>query len=286
VFSDAIGTESVFKGGTSLSKCFGLIERFSEDIDIVVMQSAADSGNQLKGKIKRIGAVVSRVMPEIEIAGLTHRRGMIRKTAHSYSSAYKNISEQVRGDVVVVEATWLGSYEPFTTKPLNTYIMDMMVERGQQSLVEEYGLLPFEVQVLCPERTFCEKIMSLVRFSYGDTWLDELKRKIRHIYDLHKLLSDPEIHAFFNASDFDELLLRVAQDDVISFKNNNEWLMNPPWQARVFADTSMVWRNLESVYNGDFAHLVYGVLPPEDKVFNSLSEIASRLHKIDWNITV
>ena len=36
IFHDPIGGETVFKGGTALSKCFGLIDRFSEDIDLVV----------------------------------------------------------------------------------------------------------------------------------------------------------------------------------------------------------------------------------------------------------
>ncbi len=39
IISDPIGTEVVFKGGTALSKCYGLIERFSEDIDLVVRNS-------------------------------------------------------------------------------------------------------------------------------------------------------------------------------------------------------------------------------------------------------
>lgn len=39
IFSDPIGAEVVFKGGTALSKCYGLIERFSEDIDLVVLNS-------------------------------------------------------------------------------------------------------------------------------------------------------------------------------------------------------------------------------------------------------
>lgn len=36
IFSNEIGKDTVFKGGTALSKCFKVIERFSEDIDLVV----------------------------------------------------------------------------------------------------------------------------------------------------------------------------------------------------------------------------------------------------------
>jgi predicted nucleotidyltransferase component of viral defense system len=84
IFADRIGAETIFKGGTALSKCFGLIERFSEDIDLVVVRQDSDSGNQLKAKIKRIGAVVSEHLPEVEVPGLSRRMGMNRKTAHAY----------------------------------------------------------------------------------------------------------------------------------------------------------------------------------------------------------
>tara|TARA_B110000211_G_C13881376_1_gene465279 strand:+ start:457 stop:729 length:273 start_codon:yes stop_codon:yes gene_type:complete len=47
IFKDKIGKETVFKGGTALSKCYGLIERFSEDIDLVVIQND-NVGSQLK----------------------------------------------------------------------------------------------------------------------------------------------------------------------------------------------------------------------------------------------
>jgi len=48
VFSHSIGQDTVFKGGTALSKCYQMIERFSEDIDLVVMRHEGESDNQLK----------------------------------------------------------------------------------------------------------------------------------------------------------------------------------------------------------------------------------------------
>lgn len=38
IFKNDIGKETVFKGGTALLKCFGMIQRFSEDIDLVVLR--------------------------------------------------------------------------------------------------------------------------------------------------------------------------------------------------------------------------------------------------------
>lgn len=88
IFKNEIGKETVFKGGTALSKCFGLIQRFSEDIDLVVLRNETETANQLKNKIKKISKSVSDVLPEIEIEGITNKVGMIRKTAHSYTRIF------------------------------------------------------------------------------------------------------------------------------------------------------------------------------------------------------
>lgn len=45
---------TVFKGGTALSKCFSYIERFSEDLDLVLIKAPGLSPNQLKERLKRI----------------------------------------------------------------------------------------------------------------------------------------------------------------------------------------------------------------------------------------
>ena len=165
IFNNEIGKETVFKGGTALSKCFGLIHRFSEDIDLVVLGKENETGNQLKTKIKKISTCVSNVLPEIEIDGITNKVGMIRKTAHNYPRLFTGHFGQVR-DIIILESTWLGHFEPYTTTKISSFIYEMMMHNNQQMLIDEYGLNPLEVLALNPKRTLCEKIMSLVRFSH------------------------------------------------------------------------------------------------------------------------
>ena len=220
IFNNEIGKDMVFKGGTALSKCYHLIERFSEDIDLVVLRREGESNNRLTTKIKTISDVVNAVLPEVNIEGLTQKMGMNRKTAHSYNKEFKGNYGQVR-DVIVVEATWLGYYEPYTTKSIVSFVGQMMLDKNQSDIAKENGLLPFELLALEPIRTICEKIMSLVRFSYGENPMDDLKKKIRHTYDLHQLLKQDEFLQFFQSTDFDSMLLKVANDDIVSFRNNN-----------------------------------------------------------------
>ena len=51
----------VFKGGTSLSKCYNVIQRFSEDIDMVIEKNSTDAGNDLKRKLKDVTTIIDNL---------------------------------------------------------------------------------------------------------------------------------------------------------------------------------------------------------------------------------
>lgn len=283
IFSDPVGKDTIFKGGTALSKCFNLIERFSEDIDLVVLRNEGDSNAQMTKKIKGISKAVESVLPEIKVEGITRKRGMNRKTAHTYSKEFSGEYGQVR-DTIIVEASWLGSSEPNVDHHLSTYIYEMMEAKGQSDMAEKYDLLPFELKVLAVRRTLCEKIMSLVRFSHTEDPITDLRNKIRHTYDLHLMLKDKEVQAFFESDDFDRLLKTVARDDVASYRSDVEWLAIHPVEAMIFRDLDKVWGQLKNTYEQDFQYLVFGELPKQADIHASLTKINTRLHEIDWDI--
>ena len=81
-----------FKGGTSLSKALGVIDRFSEDIDLAISKSNKLSGNQVKNSIRRIQKVVAGDIPEIKIKGITSKGSKFRKTAHVYETLLEEIN--------------------------------------------------------------------------------------------------------------------------------------------------------------------------------------------------
>lgn len=250
---------------------------------MVVLRREGETNNQLTTKIRTISKVVSNVLPEVKIAEVTRKMGMNRKTVYTYSKEFQGDYAQVR-DVIIVEATWLGYYEPYTTKTVRSFIFDMMESSGQFELAKEYDLLPFEFKVLAPVRTICEKIMSLVRFSHTENPIEDLTKKIRHTYDLHLLLKNKDLSAFFKSNDFEEMLLKVANDDVASFKNNNKWLQYHPTEAKIFAELENVWDILKATYNGDFKKLVYGDFPNPDDILKTLTQIKERLSSIKWTI--
>jgi len=223
-------------------------------------------------------------LPEIEMVGITNKKGMIRKTVHSYpKTGLVGTFGQVR-DFIVLESSWLGSYEPYVTKTVDCYITQLMIASQQQQLMGQYQLASFEVRALSAERTICEKIMSLVRFSQTNTPIDDPRNKIRHIYDLHIMLSTPELGVFLQSTDFDALLLRVGNDDINSFKNNNGWLANHPKDAILFTEVQKTWNQLKTTYQNSFKHLVTGDLPEETRLVETLKLISNRLQSIIWTI--
>jgi predicted nucleotidyltransferase component of viral defense system len=284
IFHSPIANEAVFKGGTALSKCHKLIERFSEDVDMVVINNSGESGNKLKNKLKAITDAVSSVMPEVEIEGITNKLGMIRKTAHQYNKQnFQGTYGQVR-EQIFVEASWLGSSEPFINAAVTCYITEMMKVTGQGKMIEQYNLQPFTVKVLSKERTLCEKIMSLVRFSKTEEPYKDLANKVRHIYDIHMMLKNTGVADFLNSTAFDELLGKVGKDDVISFKNNNKWLTNHPADAIIFRYPEETWDKIKTPYRTTFKDLVMGVLPAEEELIASLKIIYTRLVAVKWQI--
>jgi len=147
-------------------------------------------------------------------------------------------------------------------------------------MVEKYGLQSFGVRVLSKERTLCEKIMSLVRFSFTPTPLEDLANKVRHAYDVHMMLRDASIRYFFDSEAFEEMLVKVGRDDVASYKNSNQWLYRHPSQAMLFAQPEATWKRIRTAYLTTFKGLVFGSFPREEEILGAIKLVAARLESM------
>lgn len=113
---------------------------------------------------------------------------------------------------------------------------------------------------------------------------NQLKKKIRHIYDIHQMLKDEKINIFFYSNEFEEMLVKVGNEDKRNFRTNNDWVFDHPYAALIFNVPMETWKQLSAVYNTAFRDLVTGILPDEKKVILTLEQIGKRLQKITWNI--
>ncbi len=275
---------AVFKGGTSLSKCFGIIDRFSEDIDMVVIKDDVETDNSLKRKLKKVTSVLEAVMAVIPNHPLENKRGKIRKIVYGYDKVgVKGTYGQVR-DQIVLEVSSLGNSHPSEKVSVHSMITEFIATTNNPDLIKEYQLEPFKVKVISIERTFCEKIISLVRFSYTENPLEDLANKVRHTYDLHQLLQEKRISIFLKSDDFESMLIQVGKDDDKAIPNDKEWLSKHPSESLFFSETKKVWETVSKTYTGSFKDLLTGELPDEKDVFQSLLTIGKRLESIGWRI--
>ena len=193
----------------------------------------------LKRKLKKVTGALEPVMTVIPDHPLENKRGKIRKVVYGYDKVgVEGAFGQIR-DHIVVEASSLGKSHPSEIVSVHSMITAFIATTNNVDLINAYHLEPFKVRVLSIERTFCEKIISLVRFSYTENPLEDLTDKVRHTYDLHQLLQQDKIASFLQSDDFEKMLLQVGKDDDKAIPNDKEWLLKHPSQSLFFSQYAL-----------------------------------------------
>jgi predicted nucleotidyltransferase component of viral defense system len=177
--------QCVFKGGTSLSKCYpGSVERFSEDIDLTFIPRDELTNKQYGRALKRV---------ETMIIGDAHSEIIESERNDRNKSAYVWFEDEDRvTGRVKLEIGSSVKPEPYERRGLKTYIQEYLEAQGLFDAVTEFELSEVNILVLRIERTFVDKLFSVKRHAICGT----LPEKVRHIYDVTKLLSMPDIQAF------------------------------------------------------------------------------------------
>ncbi len=170
----------VFKGGTSLSKCYKVIDRFSEDIDITIdTKLSTGEMRKVKDAIKVVAEELSLSIPNID-------ETRSRRNYNRYLMAYEPVLEKINSGVqatVILETSYTEVAFPTVILPVHSYIGDMM-QIEEPEWLEVYGLLPFEMKVQGLDRTLIDKVFAICDYYMkGD-----VRRYSRHIYDIYKLL--------------------------------------------------------------------------------------------------
>lgn len=271
---------TVFKGGTSLSKAYGLIERFSEDIDIALIVKGF-TGNQVKTRMDRISKAITHHIPEIQVEKLTSKGSHFRRTAHAYQTqTIMPLVTQVAPHLVLEFNTFANPY-PFELREITSFIAQLLQRQGRIDVLNEYALEPFSIQVLKPIRTLAEKILALARASHHPDPIRQLQEKIRHTYDLYYLLQQPELRAFVESEAFFSMLESVQAEDANNKEFQGSWAKLPLTSALIYKDDSSLWKGLEGTYTSSFTSLVYGPLPSLSQIQTTFSDLSKILRVFD-----
>ena len=174
--------EIIFKGGTSLSKCYRLIERFSEDIDISIFEEVKPTESRRR-KLKE-GIVKAVELSELTLENKDDIRS--RRDFNRYIIAYPSVfsSSAVKPKLIVETAVFTGIY-PTEIQTVGNYIFDYLSKNNALNFVDTTTLRPFPIKVQKPERTFIDKVFALCDYHLAGSH----EQHSRHIYDIYRLFS-------------------------------------------------------------------------------------------------
>lgn len=172
----------LFKGGTSLSKCYKLIKRFSEDIDLNLDCEIRPTESQRRHLKESIVSTIEEFGFQLTNPEQVRNRRDYNKYIVDFPSVFDFIS--IKQYLIVETSVFLRSYlsKKMTATSL---IHDYLKQDNRDDLITQFSLEPFELNVQELERTFIDKM-----FAVGDYYLDnKIVEHSRHIYDLHKIFS-------------------------------------------------------------------------------------------------
>ena len=192
--------EVIFKGGTSLSKAYGVIDRFSEDIDITFKEHLGESRRK---KLKY--NILKPIAEDLEIEIKNWKDIESDKNYNHYDFYYNSVSDNSNfsglSPFVKLETALMSYSFPTERRQISNYIYDTL-KNEEPELIKKYNLIPFEMSVQCLNRTLADKI-----FAVCDYYLQgKAQRNSRHLYDIFKLLNYVEID-----EEFVELMMKVRE---------------------------------------------------------------------------
>lgn len=259
----------VFKGGTSLSKCYpGSINRFSEDIDLTYLGLTLPD-KECERNIKQIEKIMSQ---SFNVEKISSERSVRSKSMFCW---FDNKKERIKLEI--------GSNvrpDPFSKKKLKSYIQEFLESQNGQSDVDLFELESIDINVLSIERTFIDKLLSVKRHAYCGT----LNRKVRHIYDVTKLYQLNEIQTFLNNKDELKRLMKItkATDSFYLTKRNISSEYDPQNSYNFLAWKSYFNDSIKSIYEDLHNTLLYTNIKQDfTEAMQTFNEINQILIEID-----
>ncbi len=231
------GEKIIFKGGTSLSKGWDLIERFSEDVDIFLDPLAFRpvlGARAINRELKRLRDSLN-AHPALAFLkeGSNTIGGFGRSDRFVYAQRFGGPGE-VSGQVLVEAGTASGR-EPTETVELRSYLATFLSEQGLSLEAEDEGSFP--MRLLHFRRTFVEKMFAI----HGKVELlkrDErpLGSYARHYYDLFHLAAQEAVVAM------------LVSDEYAAIKSDYDEISRAHFERSYFAPDDMSFAHSDALF--------------------------------------
>lgn len=176
----AVMPDIVFKGGTSLSKCYHIIKRFSEDIDLN-LQSEIKPPERKRRQLK---ANIIQIINDLEFELTNPDAVKSRRDYNRYIIDYpSSLSAAYLKEQLIVETAIYQRAYPTKVMSADSLIYQYLHENGYGDFIKQYDLEPFALNVQTAERTMIDKMYALADYYLLNTTTEHS----RHIYDIYKL---------------------------------------------------------------------------------------------------
>lgn len=176
----AVMPDIVFKGGTSLSKCYHIIKRFSEDIDLN-LQSEIKPPERKRRQLK---ANIIQIINDLEFELTNPDAVKSRRDYNRYIIDYpSSLSAAYLKEQLIVETAIYQRAYPTKVMSADSLIYQYLRENSYGDFIKQYDLEPFALNVQTAERTMIDKMYALADYYLLNTTTEHS----RHIYDIYKL---------------------------------------------------------------------------------------------------
>lgn len=285
----------LFKGGTSLSKCYGVIERFSEDIDLVYSQEDFEfeykeeylNDEELgSGRRKKL---IKSLVDEAKKFTIDEFLPAIQKIIDSdeINGSYKlYISEECATDLIFeypssieeeskiqylrpeikIECGARSKMVPSSLAKVKTMLFDAI-----PSITDKIE----EIQVLNPSRTFWEKAMLLHTSNETNKLPHNGHRISRHIYDIAQLYKSGLLEETLND---EELLLDVVKFSSIFFRSSIKYDLINFSNFRLVPENGIL-EQLRDDYEKMNEMFYSDEIIPFDEIIDILKEINKKINE-------
>ncbi len=295
IFEMKIGEFLVFKGGTSLSKAWKLINRFSEDIDLAFDRALLGS----KGELTRTGVKNLRKATGKYIFNDFYPTLAAKFKENGFDDVKLNYIEPASSDAdpvkievfypnvidypgyiqprVLLEISCSSLKEPNTVQSLNSFLDDYYFD---SSFAGDAISIPTAI----PERTFLEKIFLLHEEFQRPKEKIRVDRLSRHLYDIFQLINAGYAKKAVKNKKLYETIVRhryvYSRIGGVDYNLHQPQTINP-------IPTSEFIDNWEADYKAMQEQMIYGESPSFHQIIEVIQDFTKNsINKLGWKMDI
>ena len=243
----------VFKGGTSLSKAYNLIDRFSEDIDLSLSRKITDSEK------KKSKEIIMNISKQLGFELSNPDKVMSRHDYNKYVFKYDSLYSKEKLEIIIETSYYQISY-PVIRKEISSFI-NYFCKKNNVNMPFEFDSVKFEMNVQSLDRTFIDKVFAVCDYKIQNM----MDRDSRHLYDIAKMVS----HIEFDEK-LKELIIKVRKDRM---KSKNNPSADPKYNINEMLKDIVDSGFYKPDYNNVTLKLLYEEYSYEDAINNGIKVV-------------